>query len=132
MQRQRQQQKQHQQATGDTRQTPLTAQLPLLGAHNLSKRAFSLDTLMLLNNGLKVVPTPQRLSRQQLVAAIQRFQRSVRLRFHFKDTGSCDKYKLPNPEWMPGLASPVVEAYLSMVESVCIARFDNVEQQQRR
>lgn len=84
---------------------------------------------MLLNNGLKFVPTPRRLTRQQLEAAINRFERSVRLRCLFQDTGLCPLYRVPNPAFVPPPAPAVVEAFLSMVKSACLTRFDSVEQQ---
>ena len=61
----------------------------------------------------------------------------------FQDTGLINKYKLPKPAFAPDPAPPAVEAYLSiiiicypypylsMVESVRLARFDSVEQQQQ-
>ena len=81
---------------------------------------------MLLNNGLKFVPTPKLLPRSQLQATIQRFQRSVRLRCQFQDVGPMDRYKVPNPGFSPLPAPPVVEAFLSRVESACLARYDIV------
>lgn len=104
----------------------MSAQLPLIGAHNLCSEAFPHDVLMLLNNGLKFVPTPQLLSRAQLLASLQRFQRSVRLRCQFEDTGPINRYRVPNPGFQPAPAPPVVEEFLSRVESAWLARYDAV------
>lgn len=86
---------------------------------------------MLLNNGLKFVPTPQCITRQQLETAIKRFQRSMRLRCMFEDTGLIDKYKLPNPAFEPEEAPPIVEAFLSVVESAILTRFEVWSQQHK-
>lgn len=92
----------------------------------MSTKQFSLDALMLLNNGLKFIPTPKPATRDQLTASLQRFKRSVRLRCMFQDTGQFDKYKLPNPVFEPDPAPPVVEEYLSVIENVALSRFDTV------
>lgn len=84
--------------------------------------------MALLNNGLRFVPTPQPLTREQLHSTIRRFQRSVRLRCQFGDGGQIDKYKLPNPAFQPDPAPPEVEAFLSKFESACLTRFERVEQ----
>lgn len=111
---------------------PLSALPPLLGAHNLSGSAFTLDAMMLLNRGLKFVPTPPCIKQQQLTAALQRFKRSVRLRCQFQDTGLIDKYKQPNPAFEPEEAPAAVEAFLSMVESAVLSRFDIAAQQHQQ
>lgn len=87
---------------------------------------------MLLNNGLRFVPTPPCITRQQLVSAIQRFQRSVRLRCMFQDTGPLPKYRVAKPDFVPREAPPAVEAYLSVVESAILARYVAVSQQHKR
>lgn len=111
---------------------PLRCMPPLLGAHNLSTKRFSLDALLLLNNGLRFVPTPKDLTRDQLMASLQRFKRSVRLRCMFQDTGQFNKYKLPNPGFNPDLAPPVVEEFLQIIEDVALSRFDTVKGQPRQ
>lgn len=111
---------------------PLSAIPPLLGAHNLSSRRFSIETLLLLNNGLKFVPTPRCATREQLMASLKRFKRSVRLRCMFQDTGQFDKYKLPDPVFEPDLAPPVVEEYLQIIETAVLSRFDIVSQQHKQ
>ena len=111
---------------------PLSAVPPLLGAHNLSNKHFSLDALMLLNNGLKFIPTPKRVTQEQLLASLERFKRSVRLRCMFQDTGQFDKYKLPNPAFVPDMAPPVVEAFLDQIESATMSRFEIFNQQRQQ
>jgi hypothetical protein len=108
---------------------PLSAVPPLLGAHNLSSKHFSLDALMLLNNGLKFIPTPKRITQEQLKASLDRFKRSVRLRCMFQDTGQFDKYKLPNPAFVPDMAPPAVEAFLEKIEATAMARLVIFNQQ---
>jgi hypothetical protein len=91
-----------------------------------------MDTMALLNNGLKFSPTLPRLTQQQLLSAVQRYQRSVRLRCMFQHSGPLPKYRVSNPAFVPLPAPPAVEAYLSRVESVCLAQFNRVEQQQQQ
>lgn len=109
----------------------LSTALPLLGAHNLSKAAFSLDSMMLLNNGLKYVPVPQLLTKTQLLSAIARFKRSIRLRCMFGSTGPMNLFKLPNPCFVPKPAPASIEQYLTEVESTLIERFESVLMQHR-
>jgi hypothetical protein len=103
---------------------PLHALPPLLGAHNLSGKGLPLECLMLLNRGLKFAPVPRRLVRATLTASVQRFQRSVRLRCQFGGSSVPNKYKLPNPSFLPQPAPPAVETFLAAVEAALLARFD--------
>lgn len=96
----------------------------MLGAHNISGKGLPLDGLQLLNRGLRFVPVPKRLARDAYLAAIQRFQRSVRLRCQFGGSGMPSKYRLPNPSFMPKPAPPAVEAFLTAAEAALLARFD--------
>jgi len=50
---------------------------------------------MLLNNGLKYVPVPDIVSKGQLLSALDRFKRSVRLRCMFSKSGPGSKFRLP-------------------------------------
>lgn len=83
---------------------------------------------MLLNNGLKFAPVPALLSRTALVHAIERFQRSVRLRCMFRSGGPCiPKFRVANPAFVPARAPEAVEQYLSDVESALLAKYDAMQ-----
>jgi hypothetical protein len=92
----------------------------------LSKTAFSLEGLMLLNNGLKYVPVPQLVTKTQLMSAIARFQRSVRLRCMFKRSGTVAKCRVPNAAFVPAPAPPAVEQYLTAVENSLLNKFESL------
>jgi hypothetical protein len=79
---------------------------------------------MLLNNGLKFAPVPALLSRTALVQAIERFQRSVRLRCMFNGSGMAPKFRVSNPAFVPQRAPAAVEQYLSDVEAALLAQYD--------
>lgn len=100
----------------------MAAQLPLLGAHTLSAQLLSLEHKLLLNKGLRFTPTPLALTREQLRASLLQFKRRVRLLCEFGDTGPPPAYRLPNPGYQPPLAPPVVERYLTRVQSLLFSR----------
>jgi hypothetical protein len=81
---------------------------------------------MLLNNGLKYVPVPQLVTKTQLMSAIARFQRSVRLRCMFKRSGTVAKCRVPNAAFVPAPAPPAVEQYLTAVENSLLNKFESL------
>ena len=71
------------------------------------------------------MPLPRRLSRDIYLTAIQRFQRSIRLRCQFGG-GAPNTYRVPNPSFLPESAPAVVETFLDNAEKALLARFDAV------
>lgn len=82
-----------------------------MGAHNISGAPLSLDTLALLNLGLRFRPTPAALTLLELDSGFNKFVRRVRLRCQFGDT-PVPAFWVPNPIWQPHRAPQPVEAYL--------------------
>jgi hypothetical protein len=90
------------------------ASLPLTGAFNLSSKAFTVDALLLLNCGLKFIPTPIRGTSMGAVQdSIDRFARNVRFRMQYGEDREFDpRFYVPKPEAQPQTGSDDVEQFL--------------------
>jgi hypothetical protein len=106
--------------------------LPLVGAHNLTGARFSLETMMVLNRGLKFITTPPALQQDTLQRSFDRFDRLVRLRFHCGDGGQVPKFRVPNPAFQPKPAPGPVEDLLADLRAAALSRHAALHQQQSR
>ena len=84
---------------------------------NLSSRPLSKEQITVLSKGLTFVPT-SKLDRSKIEQSVQRFERSNRLKYHFKDQGPPIMHPFRSKsDWIPPRASPAIEAYLSRVRA---------------
>jgi hypothetical protein len=108
--------------------------LPIIGAHNISSVACTEEILHLLNKGLKFIPTSIGKDLQSsLLVDFARYERSVRLRCLFGNNINntnpitengmwkhAHEFRKGNPDFVPPLADPLVEGYLSELKSTII------------
>ena len=84
--------------------------------HNISGICLTHSEVKLLNKGLKFIVAPPCLPDSLYLQAFNKFARSIRLKYSFftnPDTNINTLY-IPNPDYMPPLASRIIENYISI------------------
>ena len=85
---------------------------------NLSRRNLSASEISLLSEGLKFVPTNNKIDRAKLKTELEKYGRKLRLRCHFRNDEQsfvADRFR-PKFSFNPRNKDIIIETYLSCIE----------------
>lgn len=100
------------------------------GVHNRSQLSFSPEETHTLSLGLKFIPTPRQLEREDIKQSCFEFERFTRIRWMFQHSNKrkfIKKFHIPKPEFQPKIDEPKINQMLAKIRHRTLATFDHAK-----